>query len=78
MVINEKCNIGFGCVLFVLGICYVGEVVLNLIVNYYGDWDSFEVVVMVVLNFEGVEWEDFLVMDGIGDVMVCSFVIVFV
>ncbi len=75
--IDEKRVIGFGRLLFALGIRHAGEAVSNLIANHYGTWAEFEAAVAAAVDFEGPEWEDLLGIDGVGDVMARALVSAF-
>ena len=72
--INEKRRIGFGRVLFALGIRHVGEAAANLIARHYGDWDRFEVAIVAATDTDGPDWEELIGIDGVGAVMAQSLV----
>ncbi len=75
--INEKRNIGFGRVLFALGIRHVGEAASNMIARVYGRWEEFSAAMDGAATFDGPEWERLLGIDGVGDVMARSLVMAF-
>ncbi len=75
--IDEKRTIGFGRLLFALGIRHLGEAASNLIATHYGSWAEFETAVTVAAAFEGPEWEDLLGIDGVGEVMARALVSAF-
>ncbi|GAA6207364.1 NAD-dependent DNA ligase LigA [Cognatishimia sp. WU-CL00825] len=75
--IEEKRKIGFGRVLFSLGIRHVGEAASNLLANHYGSWEALETALDQAKGFEGAAWEELLSIDGIGEVMARSLVGVF-
>ena len=72
--IDEKRRIGFGRVLFALGIRHVGEAAANLIARHYGDWDRFEVAIGAATDTDGLDWEELIGIDGVGAVMAQSLV----
>ncbi len=75
--IDEKRTIGFGRLLFSLGIRHVGEAASNLIAAHYGNWVDFEKAVTAAAPFDGAEWENLLGIDGVGEVMARSLVLAF-
>lgn len=75
--IDEKRQIPFGRLLFALGIRHVGEAASNLIANHYGSWPEFERAVTAAADFEGLEWDELLGIDGVGDVMARALVSAF-
>lgn len=75
--IDEKRNIGFGRLLFALGIRHMGEAASNLIATHYGSWAEFETAVTAAAAFKGPEWEDLLSIDGVGEVMARALVSAF-
>ncbi|MEO1106796.1 MAG: NAD-dependent DNA ligase LigA [Pseudomonadota bacterium] len=75
--IDEKRNIGFGRLLFALGIRHMGEAASNLIATHYGSWAEFKTAVTAAATFEGPEWEDLLGIDGVGEVMARALVSAF-
>lgn len=72
--IDEKRLIGFGRVLFALGIRHVGEAAANLIARHYSDWDRFEVAIGAATDTDGPDWEELIGIDGVGAVMAQSLV----
>lgn len=75
--IEDKRRIGFGRVLFALGIRHVGEAASNLIARSYGSWREFEAAMRAAQNSEDPEWERLLSIDGVGEVMARSLVTAF-
>ncbi|MES0861337.1 NAD-dependent DNA ligase LigA [Ruegeria sp. SCPT10] len=75
--IDEKRTIGFGRLLFALGIRHMGEAASNLIATHYGSWAEFETAVTAAVTFDGPEWEDLLGIDGVGEVMARALVSAF-
>ncbi|MDC0737077.1 NAD-dependent DNA ligase LigA [Cognatishimia sp. SS12] len=75
--IEERRSIGFGRLLFSLGIRHVGEVASNLLARHYGDWAAFTQAMDDAAGFEGAAWQDLLDIDGIGEVMARSLVSAF-
>ncbi|MGH1465335.1 MAG: NAD-dependent DNA ligase LigA [Cognatishimia sp.] len=72
--VEDKRKIGFGRVLFSLGIRHVGEAASNLLANHYGTWDALESALDQAREFQGSAWEELLSIDGIGEVMARSLV----
>ncbi|MEX0286383.1 MAG: NAD-dependent DNA ligase LigA [Paracoccaceae bacterium] len=72
--IGDKRRIGFGRVLFALGLRHVGEAAANLIARHYGSWAAFLTAMDQAAGFEGPEWEGLLGIDGVGEVMARSLV----
>ena len=75
--IDERRNIGFGRVLFALGIRHVGEAAANLIATRYTKWDEFISAIDQSLMHEGPEWDALLSIEGMGEVMATSLVSAF-
>ena len=75
--IEDKRRIGFGRVLFALGIRHVGEAASNLIARSYGSWREFEAAMQGAQTCDGPEWERLLSIDGVGEVMARSLVTAF-
>lgn len=75
--IESKRTIGFGRLLFGLGIRHVGEAASNLIAMHYGQWAEFENAMVRAKEFEGPDWQNLLDIDGVGDVMARSLVTAF-
>ncbi|WP_406644469.1 NAD-dependent DNA ligase LigA [Aliisedimentitalea scapharcae] len=75
--IEEKRKIGFGRLLFALGIRHVGEAASNLIANHYGTWEDFEAAISKASDHEGPEWDGLLSIDGVGEVMARALVAAF-
>ncbi len=75
--IEEKREIPFGRLLFALGIRHVGEAASNLIANHYGNWAEFEQNITKSADFTGLEWEELLGIDGVGEVMARALVSAF-
>ncbi|MFT4708883.1 MAG: DNA ligase (NAD+) [Ascidiaceihabitans sp.] len=72
--IDEKRKIGFGRVLFALGIRHIGEAASNLIAGHYGTWNSLEAALDQSATLEGEAWDELLGIDGVGAVMAGSLV----
>ena len=72
--IEERRRIGFGRVLFSLGIRHVGEAAANLIAKRYGSWDNFITSIDRACDETSAEWEALLSIDGVGEVMARSLV----
>ena len=75
--IEDKRQIGFGRLLFSLGIRHVGEAASNLIALHYGDWATFIAAMDSASGFDGAEWDNLLHIDGVGEVMARSLVMAF-
>ena len=75
--IEDRRQIGFGRLLFALGIRHVGAAASNLIARHYGEWANFEAAMQRAASFEGQDWEDLLSIDGVGEVMARSLVTAF-
>ncbi|WP_120501325.1 NAD-dependent DNA ligase LigA [Roseovarius sp. EL26] len=75
--IEEKRNIPFARVLFSLGIRHVGEQASNLITRNYTSWPALITAMDAAAACEGVEWDNLLGIDGVGDVMARSLVMAF-
>ena len=75
--IEDKRRIGFGRVLFALGIRHVGEQASNLIARFYGRWPDFTAAMDGATEFSGAEWDRLLGIDGVGEVMARSLVTAF-
>lgn len=67
--IEEKRTIPLARLIFGLGIRHVGEAGSNLLAQYYGDWQSFEVAMTSAIIGNGDAWDDLLSIDGVGAVM---------
>jgi DNA ligase (NAD+) len=72
--IDDKRKIGFGRVLFALGIRHIGEAASNLIAAHYGTWHSLETAMDQASMFEGEAWDELIGIDGVGSVMAGSLV----
>jgi DNA ligase (NAD+) len=72
--IDEKREIGFGRVLFALGIRHIGEAASNLIAGHYGTWGLLETALDEAADLEGDAWDQLLDIDGVGAVMAGSLV----
>ncbi|PIE15465.1 MAG: DNA ligase (NAD(+)) LigA [Rhodobacterales bacterium] len=75
--IDAKRKIGFGRVLFALGIRHVGEAASNLIAQHYGSWAALETAMDAAVNEDSAAWADLLAIDGVGAVMARSLVTAF-
>jgi DNA ligase (NAD+) len=72
--ITKKRNISFNRLLFSLGIRHVGEGASKLVALHYGNWATFERAIDKASDFCGVEWEELLGIDGVGEVMARSLI----
>ena len=72
--IDDKRKIGFGRVLFALGIRHIGEAASNLIAAHYGTWHSLETAMDLAAMLEGEAWDELIGIDGVGSVMAGSLV----
>jgi DNA ligase (NAD+) len=72
--IDDKRKVGFGRVLFALGIRHIGEAASNLIAIHYGTWQSLETAMDQAAMMEGEAWEELIGIDGVGSVMARSLV----
>jgi DNA ligase (NAD+) len=72
--IDDKRKIGFGRVLFALGIRHIGEAASNLIAAHYGTWDSLETAMDQAAMLEGEAWDELIGIDGVGSTMAGSLV----
>ena len=75
--IDQRRRIGFGRLLFALGIRHVGEAAANLIARRYNKWGEFILAIDQSMTYEGPEWEALLSIDGVGKVMATSLVSAF-
>ena len=75
--IDERRNIGFGRLMFALGIRHVGENSGSILSGYYGTWDAFAAAMDAIEIGQGAEWEDLLSIDGVGEVMARALVSAF-
>ncbi len=75
--IEERRNIGFGRLLFALGIRHVGEAAANLIATHYTKWDEFVLAIDEAFKSKGAEWGTLLAIEGVGEVMATSLVSAF-
>ena len=75
--IEERRNIGFGRLLFALGIRHVGEAAANLIATHYTKWDEFVLAIDEAFTSKGAEWGTLLAIEGVGEVMATSLVSAF-
>ena len=72
--IDDKRKIGFGRVLFALGIRHIGEAASTLIAAHYGTWHLLERAMDQAAMLEGEAWEELIGIDGVGSVMAGSLV----
>lgn len=72
--IDDKRAIGFGRVLFALGIRHIGEAASNLIAGHYGTWSALETAMDNAAPQEGNAWDELIDIDGVGVVMAGSLV----
>lgn len=72
--IDDKREIGFGRVLFALGIRHIGDAASNLIAGHYGTWQALEQALDQAVARDGEAWDQLLGIDGVGAVMAGSLV----
>ncbi len=75
--INEKRTIGFGRLLFGLGIRHVGEAAGNLIATHYGNWADFTQAMDQAQDQTSAAYSDLIAIDGVGQVMAQSLLMAF-
>lgn len=77
LAIKSKQKVGFGRVLFALGIRHVGEAASNLIAGHYGNWAAFEGAMIAARDDESAALCDLLAIEGVGDVMARALITAF-
>ena len=75
--IEDKRRIGFGRLLFGLGIRHVGEAAGNLIAARYGNWAEFTQAMDQAQDQTSDAYADLIAIDGVGQVMAQSLVLAF-
>jgi len=75
--IEDKRTIGFGRLLFGLGIRHVGEAAGNLIAARYGNWAEFTQVMDQAQDQTSDAYADLIAIDGVGQVMAQSLLLAF-
>ena len=75
--IDDKRTIGFGRLLFGLGIRHVGEAVGNLIAARYGNWAEFTHAMNQAQDPTSDAYADLIAIDGVGHVMAQSLLLAF-
>ena len=75
--IEDKRNIGFGRLLFGLGIRHVGEAAGNLIAARYGSWAEFTQAMDQAQDVTSEAYADLIAIDGVGQVMAHSLLLAF-
>lgn len=75
--IDDKRTIGFGRLLFGLGIRHVGEAVGNLIAARYGNWAKFTHAMDQAQDPTSDAYADLIAIDGVGQVMAQSLLLAF-
>jgi len=75
--IDDKREIGFGRLLYGLGIRHVGENSGKLIANHYGSWAEFRDTMAQIEPEKSSDWDELLGIDGVGDVMARALVSAF-
>ncbi|MGA0963578.1 MAG: NAD-dependent DNA ligase LigA [Paracoccaceae bacterium] len=75
--IDDKRTIGFGRLLFGLGIRYVGEAAGNLIAARYGNWAEFTHAMDQAQDPTSDAFADLIAIDGVGQVMAQSLLLAF-
>ena len=75
--IEDKRRIGFGRLLFGLGIRHVGEAAGNLIAARYGNWAEFTQAMDQAQDQTSDAYADLIAIDGVGQVMAQSLLLAF-
>ena len=75
--IDDKRTIGFGRLLFGLGIRHVGEAAGNLIAARYGNWAEFTQAMDQAQDQTSDAYADLIAIDGVGQVMAQSLLLAF-
>jgi DNA ligase (NAD+) len=75
--IDDKRTIGFGRLLFGLGIRHVGEAAGNLIAARYGNWAEFTHAMDQAQDQASDAYGDLIAIDGVGQVMAQSLLLAF-
>jgi DNA ligase (NAD+) len=75
--IDDKRTIGFGRLLFGLGIRHVGEAAGNLIAARYGNWAEFTHAMDQAQDPTSDAYADLIAIDGVGQVMAQSLLLAF-
>ena len=75
--IDDKRTIGFGRLLFGLGIRHVGEAAGNLIAARYGNWAEFTHAMDQAQDQASDAYADLIAIDGVGQVMAQSLLLAF-
>ena len=75
--IDDKRTIGFGRLLFGLGIRHVGEAAGNLIAARYGNWAEFTHAMDQAQDQTSDAYADLIAIDGVGQVMAQSLLLAF-
>jgi DNA ligase (NAD+) len=75
--IEDKRTIGFGRLLFGLGIRHVGEAAGNLIAARYGNWAEFTQAMDQAQDQTSDAYADLIAIDGVGQVMAQSLLLAF-
>ena len=75
--IQERRTIGFGRMLFALGIRHVGEVGANVLAGHYKKWSTLIEALDQAQNAQSEAWAELLSIDGVGEVMAQSLVSAF-
>ena len=75
--IDDKRTIGFGRLLFGLGIRHVGEAAGNLIAASYGNWAEFTHAMDQAQDQTSDAYADLIAIDGVGQVMAQSLLLAF-
>ena len=75
--IDDKRSIGFGRLLFGLGIRHVGEAAGNLIAARYGNWAEFTHAMDQAQDPTSDAYADLIAIDGVGQVMAQSLLLAF-
>ncbi|MGI9371848.1 MAG: NAD-dependent DNA ligase LigA [Hyphomicrobiales bacterium] len=67
--IDERRTIGFDRFLYALGIRHVGDTTARLLARTYGDMNALMSAMEKAQDEESDEWQEFIAIDGIGEVM---------
>ncbi len=75
--IESKREIGFGRLLFALGIRHIGEQVAKLVAAHYVSWGRFREAMDAAQGERSEAWQELLNIDGIGEVVARALVTAF-
>jgi DNA ligase (NAD+) len=66
--IEARRTIPLDRLIFSLGIRHIGETSSSLLARHYGTWEGFVQAIDTARNFEGMDWDELIAIDGIGAV----------